>query len=116
MLFCYLVLLPNAIKFLVNFGNEVIENQLRAADYLSFVTIFILGMGLVFEIPVLVFALVKVHVITRSWLAKQRRYAVLVAFLLGAIITPTPDPLNQTLVAVPMYLLFELGLFVSRFA
>jgi sec-independent protein translocase protein TatC len=116
MLFCYLVLLPNAIKFLVNFGNEVIENQLRAADYLSFVTIFILGMGLVFEIPVLVFALVKVHVITRSWLAHQRRYAVLVAFLLGAIITPTPDPLNQTLVAVPMYLLFELGLFVARFA
>ena len=54
--------------------------------------------------------------ITRQWLAKQRRYAVLVAFLIAAVITPTPDPFNQTLVAIPMYLLFELGLFVARFA
>jgi sec-independent protein translocase protein TatC len=116
MLFCYFVLLPNAIKFLINFGDEVIKNQLRAADYISFVTIFILGMGLIFEVPVAIFALVKIHVITRPWLAKQRRYAVLVAFVIAAVITPTPDPFNQTLVAVPMYLLFELGLFVARFA
>jgi sec-independent protein translocase protein TatC len=116
MLFCYFVLLPNAIKFLINFGDEVIKNQLRAADYISFVTIFILGMGLIFEVPVAIFALVRIHVITRQWLAKQRRYAVLVAFLIAAVITPTPDPFNQTLVAIPMYLLFELGLFVARFA
>jgi len=116
MLFCYFVLLPNAIKFLITFGEDVIKNQLRAADYLSFVTIFILGMGLVFEVPVVIFALVKIHVITRAWLAKQRRYAFLAAFVIGAIITPTPDPFNQTLVAAPMYLLFELGLFVARFA
>jgi Twin arginine targeting (Tat) protein translocase TatC len=116
MLFCYFVLLPNAIKFLINFGDEVIKNQLRAADYISFVTIFILGMGLIFEVPVAIFALVKIHVITRQSLAKQRRYAVLVAFLIAAVITPTPDPFNQTLVAIPMYLLFELGLFVARFA
>jgi sec-independent protein translocase protein TatC len=116
MLFCYFVLLPNAIKFLVNFGEENIHNELRAADYISFVTIFIFGMGLIFEVPVAVFALVKIHVITRQWLAKQRRYAVLLAFLIAAVITPTPDPFNQTLVAVPMYLLFELGLFLARFA
>jgi len=116
MLFCYFILLPNAIKFLINFGDEVIHNQLRAADYISFVTIFILGMGLIFEVPVALFALVKIHVITRPWLAKQRRYAVLAAFVIAAVITPTPDPFNQTLVAVPMYLLFELGLFVARFA
>ena len=116
MLFCYFVLLPNAIKFLVTFGQEVIHNELRASDYLSFVTIFILGMGLIFEVPAAIFALIKIHVITRQWLAKQRRYAFLAAFLIGAIITPTPDPFNQTLVAIPMYLLFELGLFLARFA
>jgi sec-independent protein translocase protein TatC len=116
MCFCYFVLLPNAIKFLISFGEEVIKNQLRAADYLSFVTVFILGMGLIFEVPVIIFALVKIHVITREWLAKQRRYAFLVAFLIAAVITPTPDPFNQSLVAIPMYLLFELGLFVARFA
>jgi len=116
MLFCYFVLLPNAIKFLIHFGESEIKNQLRAADYLSFVTIFILGMGLIFEVPAAIFALIKIHVITRAWLAKQRRYAVLAAFVIGAVITPTPDPFNQTLVAVPIYLLFELGLFLARFA
>ncbi len=116
MLFCYFVLLPNAISFLINFGSEVIENQLRASEYLSFVTVFILGLGVVFEVPVIIYALVRVGVVRRPWLARQRRYVFLLAFVLGAIITPTPDPFNQTLVALPMYLLFELGLFLSRFA
>src|SRR3989441_12069205 len=105
MAFCYFILLPNAIKFLVHFGEEVIKNQLRAADYLSFVTTFILGMGIVFEVPVIIYALVRVRVVQRAWLARQRRYVFLLAFVIGAIITPTPDPFNQTLVALPMYLL-----------
>jgi len=116
MAFCYFVLLPGSIKFLITFGNEVIENQLRASDYLSFVTTFILGMGVVFEVPVIIYALVRVHVLQRSWLAKQRRYVFVLAFIIGAIITPTPDPFNQTLVAIPMYLLFELGMLFARFA
>src|SRR5438270_11091561 len=94
MLFCYFVLLPNAIKFLITFGSEVITNQLRAADYLSFVTVFILGMGVVFEVPVVIFSLVNIHVLTRAVLAKQRRYGFLLAFVIGAVITPTPDPFN----------------------
>ena len=115
MAFCYFVLLPNAIKFLINFGADVIENQLRASDYISFVTTFILGVGLVFEVPVIIYTVVRVGVVQRSWLAKQRRYVFLLAFVVGAVITPTPDPFNQTIVAVPMYLLFELGLFLARF-
>ena len=116
MLFCYFGLLPSSLKFLVSFGNPVIENQLRASEYLSFVTTFILGMGVVFEVPVLIFALVRVHVLRRAWLAKQRRYVIVLVLIVGAIITPTPDPFNQLLVAVPMYLLFEMGLFLARFA
>jgi len=115
MAFCYFVLLPSSIKFLINFGSEVIENQLRASEYISFVTTFILAMGLVFEIPIIIFGLTKVGVLKRSWLAKQRRYVFLLVFVVGAIITPTPDPFNQTIVAVPMYLLFELGLLLARF-
>jgi sec-independent protein translocase protein TatC len=115
MAFCYFILLPNAIKFLISFGSDVIENQLRASDYISFVTTFILGVGLVFEVPVIIYTLVRVGVVQRSLLTRQRRYVVLLAFVIGAVITPTPDPFNQTLVAVPMYLLFELGLFLARF-
>lgn len=116
MLFCYFLLLPNAIKFLISFASDVFQNQLRAQEYLSFVTTFILGMGLVFELPVIIYTLVRLGVVQRSWLTKQRRYVIVVVFVVGAIITPTPDPFNQTLVAIPMYLLFELGLFLARFA
>lgn len=116
MLFCYFLLLPNALKFLINFGSPVITNELRAADYLSFVTTFILGMGIVFEVPVIIFALIRLHVVSRAWLAKQRRYVFLLSFVLGALITPTPDPFNQVLVAFPMYLLYELGMLLGRIA
>jgi sec-independent protein translocase protein TatC len=116
MAFCYFVMLPRAMEFLLNFGGAVFDNQLRASEYLSFVTMFILGIGLMFEVPVIIYTLVRVHVVERAWLGRQRRYVVLVCFLLGALITPTPDPFNQALVAIPMYLLFELGLFVSRFS
>lgn len=115
MAFCYYLLLPNALHFLINFGSEVVENQLRCSEYLSFVTTFILGVGLIFELPAIIVALVRIGVVQRSWLTKQRRYVFLLAFIVGAIITPTPDPFNQTLVSLPMYLLFELGLLISRF-
>lgn len=116
MAFCYFILLPNAIRFLVNFGSEVIENQLRASDYLSFVTTFILGMGIVFEVPVVIYVLVRVRVVRRSWLARQRRYVVFASFVIAALLTPTPDPFNQTLVALPLYVLYEVGLLLARFA
>ncbi len=116
MAFCYYVMLPRAIDFLINFASDVFDSQLRASEYLTFVTTFILGIGVMFEVPVIIYALVRIHVVERAWLTKQRRYVVLLAFLFGAFITPTPDPFNQTLVALPMYLLFELGLFFSRFA
>jgi sec-independent protein translocase protein TatC len=116
MLFCYFVLLPNALKFLLNFGSEVIDNQLRASEYLSFVTLFIVGMGIVFEMPVIIYALIRLGVVQRSWLTKRRRYVFLIVFIIAAVITPTPDPFNQTIVAIPMYLLFELGLLLGRFA
>jgi len=83
---------------------------------MPFATTFILMLGVVFEVPAVMFALVKVRVVTRKRLAGVRRYVFLGVFLAAALITPTPDPFNQSLVAIPMYLLYELGLFLSRFA
>jgi sec-independent protein translocase protein TatC len=114
MAFCYFLLLPNAINFLFTFGADVFEASPRASEYISFVTTFILGVGLVAEMPVIIFAITRIGLVSRDWLAKQRRYVFLLVFVLGAIITPTPDPFNQTLVSIPMYLLFELGLLLSR--
>jgi len=67
------------------------------------------------EMPVIIFALTRIGLVSRSWLARRRGYILIICFVIGAIITPTPDPFNQTLVSVPMYLLFELGLLLSRF-
>lgn len=114
MAFCYFLLLPQAIGFLFTFGSEVFEAAPRASEYISFVTTFILGVGLVAEMPVIIFALTRIGVVSRSWLAKRRGYILIICFVIGAVITPTPDPFNQTLVSVPMYLLFELGLLLSR--
>lgn len=115
MLFCYFVLLPSALHFLLNFGGEVIDNQLRASEYLSFVTLFIVGMGIVFEMPVVIYALIRIGIVPRSWLTSRRRYVFVLSFIIAAVVTPTPDPFNQTLVALPLYLLFELGLLLARF-
>lgn len=114
MAFCYFLLLPQAIGFLFTFGSEVFEAAPRASEYISFVTTFILGVGLVAEMPVIIFALTRIGVVSRAWLAKRRGYILIICFVIGAVITPTPDPFNQTLVSVPMYLLFELGLLLSR--
>jgi len=115
MSFCYFLVLPSALKFLLGFASDVFDNQLRASEYIGFVTTFILGMGIVFEMPVLIYALIRVGAVSRAWLAKQRRYFFLVSFVVAAVVTPTPDPFNQSIVAIPIYLLFELGLFLGRF-
>jgi len=116
MAFCYFILLPKALEFLLHFGEAVIDNQLRCGEYFSFATTFILGMGIVFEVPAIMFAVIRVGIVSRARLAGLRRYVFLGSFLAAAILTPTPDPFNQTLVALPLYVLFEFGLLLGHFA
>lgn len=108
--FCYVVVLPSALEFLLNFGNPQIEIQPTISEYLGFVTNFLLALGLAFETPLIIFILSKLGVATPKRLRRFRRWAYVLAFVLAAIITPTPDPINQTYVAVPIILLYELGI------
>jgi sec-independent protein translocase protein TatC len=114
--FGYLVLIPAALQFLLGFGTPYVENQLRISEFLSFVSTFLLAIGGMFETPVVIFSVVKLRLVSRKRLANYRKYVFLLSFVLGAIITPTGDPLNMTLLAVPIYLLYELGLLLARFA
>ncbi len=114
-LFCYFIILPSALNFLLNFGDPRILKQISLTKFVSFVTNFILAVGCSFEMPVLIVMLARLGVVGYKRLAKFRKYAFLLAFLIAAIITPTPDPVNQSLVAVPLFLLYELGLQLSRF-
>lgn len=114
-LFGFYIVLPSAVRFLLTFGSDIATPQIRIGNYISTVSTLLFWMGVVFELPVVLLLLTKLGVLNRRILAQNRKYAVLVAFALAAIITPTPDPLNQTLVAVPIVLLYELSIFLARF-
>ena len=114
--FCYFVVLPSALNFLLSFGDPRILKQVSLTKFVSFVTSFILAVGASFETPIIVFLLAKLGIVKYRQLTKWRKYALLASFIISAIITPTPDPINQALVAIPLYLLYELGTQMSRFA
>jgi sec-independent protein translocase protein TatC len=114
--FCYFLMLPFAVAFLGNFQTEIFDQRWTAERYLDFVTTFMFWVGLTFELPIVMYFLSKLGVISAQRMASFRKYAFVMAFVIGAVITPTPDPINQTIVSLPIYLLFELGVILARFA
>lgn len=118
LLFGWFVSIPAALQFLLGFGGDqdLIEIKPALSEFVSTFTTLLLINGLVFELPLVIYVLALVGGVTPSFLAKNRRYAVLVITILAAIITPTGDPINLALVAVPMYVLFEFGIILARFA
>jgi len=112
--FGYFVLIPPAIKFLLGF--DVAVPLISISSYVNLVTMLMFVMGVIFELPLVMFLLSMIGVLKPRWLSKQRKWAFLVAFLLAAIITPTADPVNQSLVAGPLIVMFEIGLLLSRLA
>jgi sec-independent protein translocase protein TatC len=119
LLFGYILVIPVAIQFLLTFGVDNIpglEVKWAFSEYIETVTTLLFWMGLSFETPLLMFFLTKLRILNPDRLKNFRKYALILAFIIGAMITPTPDPLNQTMVSLPLYLLFELGLLLSRLA
>ena len=112
--FGYYVLIPPAINFLLNFAGDVATPLIRIGSYLNLVTMLLFWMGLSFELPVVMFFLAKIHVVTPQFFASKRKYAVVGAFIVGAMITPTFDPFNQSLVAGPIIVLYEVGYWLAR--
>jgi sec-independent protein translocase protein TatC len=111
--FAYLVILPVALHFLIAQGGELWQPNITLSNYLAFCMRLLLAAGLIFEFPVLMYFLTKVGVVTPEFLVKNRKYAVLVAFVLSAILTP-PDVFSQILLAIPLFLLFEVSIFVAK--
>ncbi len=113
-LFGYFILLPPATKFLITFGSDIATPQIKIGNYISIVTRLLLAIGLVFEMPVVSTFLARLGVITPKWLSSKRKTAIIVAFIIAAIITPTFDPLNQTLVATPLIVLYEMSIWLAK--
>ncbi len=113
--FCFLFVLPFAMGFLLTYKTASMTPMLSVGSYVDFCLKFILSFGAVFELPIVIVVLTRMGVVTPKTLAKNRKYAILLAFVIAAILTPTPDAFNQTLMAVPIIVLYEAGILVSRF-
>ena len=113
-LFCFLIVLPFAMGFLLTYKvGDFLMPMLSVGQYVDFCLKFILAFGVVFELPVVIIFLTKMGIVTPKMLARNRKFAILFAFIAGAILTPTPDAFNQTLMAVPIILLYEIGIWIS---
>lgn len=115
--FAMLIIIPYASTFLVTFGQEKgWKPMLTVSSYTDFVIKFTLAFGLVFELPVVITILSLIGVVTPQFLSKNRKYAILVNFIIAAVLTPTPDMINQTLMAGPLCILYEVGIICARLA
>lgn len=113
-IFAYFILVPPAVNFLVTFGSDIATPQIKIGNYISIVSRLLLSIGLVFEMPVITTFLARLGIITPKWLSDKRKPAIILAFILAAIITPTFDPVNQTLVAAPLIILYEISIWLAK--
>ena len=113
MLFAYFIVLPAAVSFLTNFDDTLYNVQIRASYYLSFTSLLLLACGLAFEMPIFILALVRIRVLTYEKLRRNRRlgYVLMVVF---AILLPTVDPVSLLFETIPLLILFESSIWLSR--
>jgi len=113
--FAYFIIIPFAMGFFQSFGTEKIENIIAINEYLTFIISIILGAGLVFELPMASWFLSRLGLLTPNVMKKYRRFAIVIIFILAAILTP-PDPISQILLAIPLVILYEISIFISKVA
>jgi len=111
-LFGYFIVFPFACNFFLKLGSDF-EAHITIDQYFSLMLKLLLGIGAVFETPTLIFFLSRMGIISSRWMIKNFKYAVLVVFIIAAVITPTPDPINQTILAVPMLALYSFGIAIA---
>ena len=114
--FAYYILTPPALHFLLTFGGDIATPLIRISNIINLMIRLLFWMGLAFETPLVMFLLASLGIASASSLGRFRRYWVVVAFILAAMITPTVDPVNQALVAGPLLVLYELGILLAWLA
>lgn len=107
--FAYKFILPTTIDFLIRCGGEVLTPMISGSDYVSFITFFLLSVGLVFELPLVLVSLSRIGLIKSKQLMKKRKMAILITFIVLSILTPTPDAFTLAAVSMPVLLLYEIS-------
>ncbi len=111
----YFLVLPKGLAFLLTFSAGYFNVQLRASDYFTFMALFVLAFGVVFELPVVLVLLAKVGVVDDKWLRKNRRWAIVALAFAAAIITPSQDAFSMLAMFIPLYVLYEVSIVLARF-
>jgi sec-independent protein translocase protein TatC len=114
--FSYFVVTPPALRFLLTFGSDVATPMIRISNIVNLMIRLLFWMGLVFETPLVMYLLAQLGIVNARTLARFRRFWLVIAFIIAAIITPTFDPVNQTLVAGPLLVLYEVGVLLAKLA
>jgi len=112
MAFGYLLAVPNALVFLYSFADQFIDASLTAESYLNFVIAYTIGIGIVFQVPLLLLLINSVKPLTPTGLMKSERWVIVLSFIVAAIITPTPDPINQSIIAAPVIVVYQIGVLI----
>jgi sec-independent protein translocase protein TatC len=113
-LFAYFVILPYGVQFLLSFQTEEIKPAISLEHFANFFGFFLLLFGAIFELPLMMIFLTKIKVLNPQKLSKYRKEIFFFIVVFSAVITPTPDAINMSLLAIPLYLLFEAGLFLAK--
>ena len=115
-LFSYYMIVPMTINFLGSYQiSTEIANTITMDSYISTVTTLTLATGLVFELPIIIYFLTRFGIVSPAFMRKHRRHAIVVILIVGAVITPSPDVSSQLMVSIPLYVLFEISIFVSMY-
>jgi len=112
--FCLIVALPNGIAFLLSYEGGVIKAMISIKRLIAFCTVMMFGFGIAFELPLILLLLSKLKIIGSHALTRGRRYAALIIIIAASIITPTPDIYNMSLLAAPLYVLYEFGILLVK--
>ena len=112
MAFGYFVAVPNALVFLYSFADQFIDASLTADSYLNFVIAYTIGIGIVFQIPLLLLLINTIKPFTPGGLMQSEKWVIVISFIVAAIITPTPDPINQTIIAGPVVVVYQIGVII----
>jgi len=115
-LFGYFLALPPAYSFFVEFSSDFLKPMFSLKEYLSLSLKLLLAFGLSFELPVFIFFMAKIGIVNSNMLSKQRRYAILIIFIVAAVLTPSPDVITQIIMAVPLMILYEISIYIAKFA
>jgi len=113
--FAYFVMLPIGLKFLLSCGTATLQPIISVEKYITFVVGLVLSFGLVFQLPIIIFFLAQIGIVSPGFLFKQQKYAILIIFIVAAILTP-PDVFSQCLMAIPLLILYEFSILISVFA